>query len=114
MSLCWGGEPVDLPLRSGALIVVVEASLSALGADGPQLALRDLLGGGHGCPACGSRLISGVAARAALLASSAPPLLEVEVPEAGLKVKVKCFRVPDASARVEPELNPDFPPLSKH
>ena len=31
-----------------------------------------------------------------------------------VKVKVKCFRVPDASARVEPELNPDFPPLSKH
>ena len=31
-----------------------------------------------------------------------------------LKVKVKCFRVPDASARVEPELNLDFPPLSKH
>ena len=31
-----------------------------------------------------------------------------------VKVKVKCFRDPDASARVERELNPDFPPLSKH
>ena len=30
-----------------------------------------------------------------------------------VKVKVKCFRVPDASARMEPELNPDFPPLEK-
>ena len=27
------------------------------------------------------------------------------------KVKVKCFRVPDTSARMEPELNPDFPPF---
>ena len=27
------------------------------------------------------------------------------------KGKVKCFRVPDASARMEPELNPDFPPF---
>ena len=32
-------------------------------------------------------------------------------PAAKGKVKVKCFRVHDASARMEPELNPDFPPF---
>ena len=57
--------------------------MSALGAEGPPLALCNLLGGGHGRTGCGSRLVCRVAARAALLASSAPPLLEVEVPEAG-------------------------------
>ena len=29
------------------------------------------------------------------------------------KVKVKCFRVPDANARMESELNPDFPPFDR-
>ena len=36
------------------------------------------------------------------------PLSEAGLPPKG---KVKCSRVPDASARMEPELNPDFPPF---
>ena len=38
---------------------------------------------------------------------------DLEVSLGLAKVKVKCFRVPDASTRVEPELNPDFPPFEQ-